>query len=590
MRRTGDSEYIPSSPPASSSRRSSGTTAASEKKIRVVPPKPKSESPSATSAATNSRNPEDNPIRKNVIKNMTTILKTIIEGALENDPTLFEFDAKSTPKNEEEALAKEADQSKQETTKDEDEQQQQQKQQEEGGGGDKASDNATRAQAIADKLASSIEKAMYEQLGEPLPGSKNAAVLQCGDRYKNKFRSLLHNLKDKANQVFQIRVVTGDLTPDELVKMSSEDMANPELKSMSESLRAKSIKNSVLKLSEMPIIKKTHKGDIIMLPSERETSFQEKERKQQQRLQEQQQQQQRQDASLAEQSESRKSSTSATPTTPTVAKDESFNDILARIGVGAESDRGPYVDPQGPRKRKAEVDLEKLLGDDDEEFQLEMDDDEEADTKQDTEINNNMQVDQAMPAGPPKPPVIWNGCVNMPQVANFDAFARQIGGRVMTAEEWAEVLSPTMWLEGRIPVDRVTNYITQTQYSSSREIAILEIEPLGEDALRNALILLDYFNTRRRYGVVAHNKTKVKDFYLIPLRRVEQLPDCLYVVRIEETQRDVDMFLGVVVMHKSDHHHRPPPPAPPVPFAQHPFLPNSYHHHHQQSSHPFYGA
>ncbi|OAD79458.1 hypothetical protein PHYBLDRAFT_157239 [Phycomyces blakesleeanus NRRL 1555(-)] len=165
----------------------------------------------------------------------------------------------------------------------------------------------------------------------------------------------------------------------------------------------------------------------------------------------------------------------------------------------------------------------------------------------------------------------------MPQVAEFEAVARQVGGRPLSDAEWADVLSPTMWIEGRIPQDRVTTYVSQTQYSSSREIILLEIEPstLLPDAakeakdsnLRQSDTLLKYFNSRQRYGVVGHNKTKVKDFYLIPLYKTNDIPDCLYVVRIEESKRDCDLFLGVLVLTKQLEQ-RPLPI--PVAYQNHP--------------------
>lgn len=467
---------------------------------------------------------QENPVRRNVIKNLSAILKTIIDTALAEKSDLFE------------------------------------------GGGAEEMDPIARAETLAKK----IENTMLEQLGDGGQGKKNKQRT-CGEPYKSKFRSLLYNLKDKQNQVFQMRVITGDLSPLELVKMSSEDMANPELKSMSEIFRKTGLKNSVMKLDNTPIIKKTHKGDIIMVPSKDNDTHQ---------------------TIYAEQMESSThhndpppittttSSTSTTreestfsPTitttttttpTPTTSVDGSkvdpLDDILARIGIPTQDDytnnkRGSSLDANGTeytKKRKVTLDMEELLGDEEEEFRVEevdtteLEKEEEKQKEEEVKVENGKQ--QTMEEEEDALPKIWHGRVNMPQVAEFEASARQIGGRILNEAEWEEVLSPTMWIEGRIPFDRVTSYVTQNQYSTSREIVLLEIEPTSNSS--GSQTLLKYLDSRKRYAVVGHNKTIVKDFYLIPLYKTQDIPDCLYVVRVEERKRTCDLFLGVLVISK----------------------------------------
>ncbi|KAI8061292.1 transcription factor S-II, central domain-containing protein [Thamnidium elegans] len=464
---------------------------------------------------------QENPVRRNVIKNMSSILKIIIDSALQENPDLFDSEQEK-PSSEERA----------------------------------------------EKLARSIENTMLEQLGDM---GKSQHRRTCGEPYKSKFRSLLYNLKDKQNKVFQVRVITGDLSPLELVKMSSEDMANPELKSMSEVLRKTALKNSVMKLDNTPIIKKTHKGDIIMVPNKDNDTNQNM---------------------YSEQVESIHTdhTTIPTPSPPasfspkvdertitsfspnsTGSKLDPLDDILARIGIPAHDDNNKRNSSDASaadqsKKRKVTLDVAELLGEEEETpFQVE-----EVDTSellaQEQENNNNdqeekdVEMEEMQEPEEEKLPFIWQGRVNMPQVAEFEASARQIGGRTLSEAEWAEVLSPTMWIEGRIPAERVTSYVTQSQYSNSREIVLLEIEPDTTDQLKPKEIqltnatqsqtLLKYLDSRQRYAVVGHNKTKVKDFYLIPLYKVQHIPDCLYVVRVEETKRECDLFLGVLVLTK----------------------------------------
>ncbi|KAI9004898.1 transcription factor S-II, central domain-containing protein [Phycomyces nitens] len=629
------------------SRSTSGTSALEKSSLALGHHKKPSISISTSSSGPNSpifelQSPnqsatEENPIRKNVVKNMTTILKSIMDTALENEPTLFDSESdqesqdKQTMTEDDDLATKEPahvttvaldptdsgvpesipvpeitsleatlntvatdlivadgtvpyDNDTQGTTSNTPVPQAEPEQINTDPNTtniEKSPAKSRSTQTMAEELAQLIEEAMYLQLGDPV--SQANKPLKCGEKYKGKFRTLLYNLKDKANKVFQIRVITGELTPDELIKMSSEDMANPELKSMSETLRKKSIKNSVLKVQNIPFIKKTHKGDIIMIPKG-ENEYGDDSNKAKQLEQEmvmvyQNNERTGEDDVPGTESDvfpdSRKSSIS---TTPTQARHDPLDDILARIGVSTDgmredSNKRAGVGLAGSdrnKKRKPTFDVEKLLGDED--IQLEIgSDDEGIITTRRTSDGETVRVDNIEVDQTPKLPSIWKGRVNMPQVAEFEAVARQVGGRPLSDTEWADVLSPTMWIEGRIPQDRVTTYVSQTQYSSSREIILLEIEPstLLPDAakeakdsnLRQSDTLLKYFNSRQRYGVVGHNKTKVKDFYLIPLYKAHDIPDCLYVVRIEESKRDCDLFLGVLILTKQPEQRPLPIPA-----------------------------
>lgn len=483
--------------------------------------------PTRSSSPKEQTPPDDDPIRKNVVKNMTTILKSIITFALEKNPKLFDKEAPTAPDTDA-TPSTENDSTMTAPSANE--------------------DRSVEAEKRAATIAEEIEEQMFQQLAEP--GKNNQR--HCGSQYKNKFRSLLHNLKDKSNQAFQMRVITGELSPKDLVAMSAKDMANPELKSMSESMIQESIKNSVLKVSNMPFIKKTHKGDIIMVDNTKRDDRDEDDTLRVSTYRS------RQDSAsaLADGTESRRSSmstnttgaattpTSHVPETPT-SRQHHFDNFFPEV-MEEDEDENNTEEAASAKKRR----IEELL--EEENYVPESysdNEEEEHDKKEESAVSNDQQL-----------PSIWQGRVNMPQVAEFNASARQIGGRTLSTDEWSEVLSPTMWIEGRIPEDRVVNYVTQTQYSTSREIVLLEIEAITEGD-QQLDTLLHYFDSRKRYGVVGHNKTKIKDFYLVPLFKVQQLPDFLYVVRIEETKRVADMFLGVLVLQKQ----RDPVPRPSLP-------------------------
>lgn len=504
---------------------------------------------------------ENDPIRRNVTKSLTATLKGLIEVALKKDPTLFNpDDGVNSPS--ETGTAVDTDQVEDSGAAS--------AEKEIAAGSEKASDNAIAppppsAMHIAEKLATNIETAMFQHLAEPHPKFPASKPQMCGEKYKGKFRSLLYNLKDKANEIFQLRVITGDLTPENLVSMSGEDMANPELKSMSETLRQKSIKNSIMKIQNIPIIKKTHKGDIIMMPSKDNNNTEDQAGISSPlvKLEE-----QKPEGDANRSPNSRKSSLSvSTPKSPSV-KTDSLDEILARMTNSNDQDqdsgkrRADGANSEERKKRK--IDMEKLLGDED--VQLEIGSDDEGIITSSMRNNDgNMNVEESSSfadskASPKSPSVpkdyslqpIWHGKTIMQQVSEFESYAYQIGGRPLSQDAWSDIFTPTIWIEGRIPTDRVTDYLTQTQFSSTKELILIDIKSSQEAGNQEADNLLKYFHSRNRYGVVARNKTTIKDFYIIPLTEQDQLPDCLVALNhsLADTGRNRDMLLGVIVLNK----------------------------------------
>ncbi|KAJ2963403.1 hypothetical protein NQZ79_g1512 [Umbelopsis isabellina] len=265
---------------------------------------------------------------------------------------------------------------------------------------------------------------------------------------------------------------------------------------------------------------------------------------------------------------SRKSSLSvSTPKSPS-AKTESLDDILARMtnsnDQDEESGKRRADGKNNEERKKRKIDMEKLLGDED--VQLEIgSDDEGIITSSMRNNDDHMDVDQSssytdFKASPKSPSVpkdyslqpIWHGKTIMQQVAEFESHAYQIGGRSLSQDAWSDIFTPTIWIEGRIPTDRVTDYLTQTQFSSSKELILIDIRFSQEEGNQEADNLLKYFHTRNRYGVVARNKTTIKDFYIIPLTEQDQLPDCLVALNhdLADTGRGRDMLLGVIVLNK----------------------------------------
>lgn len=84
------------------------------------------------------------------------------------------------------------------------------------------------------KRAQALEKAVYKNLGESTTND-----------YRQKIRSLFVNLKDKNNPSLRESLISGELSPEKLSTMTSEDMASEERKAEDKRIRDQNFHNSL---------------------------------------------------------------------------------------------------------------------------------------------------------------------------------------------------------------------------------------------------------------------------------------------------------------------------------------------------------
>ena len=83
-------------------------------------------------------------------------------------------------------------------------------------------------------------------------------------KYRNKYRSLIFNLKDPKNQGLFRKVINGKIGPERLVQMSAEELASSELAKWREREKIsmlEMIKRDAADKVNQVIVKKTHKGE-----------------------------------------------------------------------------------------------------------------------------------------------------------------------------------------------------------------------------------------------------------------------------------------------------------------------------------------
>ncbi|KAG8688751.1 hypothetical protein FRC08_011277, partial [Ceratobasidium sp. 394] len=109
----------------------------------------------------------------------------------------------------------------------------------------------------AEQFATALEACVFEiyaeqgEFGEKTPGNK----------YKERVRMLNFNLGKKDRQELRKSIRIGRITPDELSRMSSIDLANAHAQQEAQKLAEEAMNHSILQARTAPLRKITHKGE-----------------------------------------------------------------------------------------------------------------------------------------------------------------------------------------------------------------------------------------------------------------------------------------------------------------------------------------
>ncbi|KAI8599317.1 hypothetical protein EDD21DRAFT_380197 [Dissophora ornata] len=459
----------------------------------------------------------------------------------------------------------------------------------------------------ASKLAALIEKELY--MFTATPGQSG-----CGKDYKAKYRSLFFNLKDKNNEGLRARVLSGELEPHELVRLTPEELANPELQSIAEEVRKRSIHDSVLTIEQEPFIKKTHKGDVSFIPgpsmkseSSGSSSDDKTDNKNDKDLESK--------ADVAKDAPEDKPAenilqvpqSSSTPTgTPAT---EALDKLLARIQTNKRSGEEILNDALSSEKRQKVVNTgqDGQAGGSTSSSYLPREPSPyspspspsgtpalKSTTPPDSpppfmleEIERSLKKKTASARREALP--VWQGTLYMHQVAKFLAKAIQVGGNriisgrqttdpfaEMIAPGWTDIMTKAVSIDGRIATSAVESYVTQQRQSPTKEVLVVQFEIDDKDASSASFekrkgefeTLFRYFYQKSRNGVVPHKGRLVKDLYVVPVGAKDALPGYLHGLVEERAltrgadQTRKDALFGVLVVNKASSHHRDHQPQP----------------------------
>ncbi|XP_018420360.1 PREDICTED: PHD finger protein 3 isoform X2 [Nanorana parkeri] len=344
-------------------------------------------------------------------------------------------------------------------------------------------------------------------------------------KYKNKYRSLMFNLRDPKNNVLYKRVLRGDITPEHLIKMTPEELASKELAAWRQRENRHTIEmieKEQREVERRPITKITHKGEIEIesdAPNKEPEAMDTEESVVK---------------PIEKEEEAHKDKdppTESTSDTTAHHKNHLF-DLNCKICTGRMA---PPAEDMSPKKVKVSMGGMR----------------EESDTTSETSsAPGNLKMDILETEKPESPKetffsapssepfniteaaedestflsrltCIWKGFLNMPSVAKFIIKAYPVSGSL---DHLSEDLPDSIQVGGRISPQTVWDYVEKIKASGTKETCVIRFCPETEEDQISYTLLYSYFSSRKRYGVVANNMRQVKDMYLIPLGASEKIP------------------------------------------------------------------
>lgn len=364
--------------------------------------------------------------------------------------------------------------------------------------------------ARAEKFAIQIERAVQDT--HPGAGA-----------YKSQVRTLTFNLKH--NQELANGLLNRTLTPPMLAVMTTEELASKEQQRENAEMKARAEKQSILITEDAPRVRRTHKGeemvgdDNFAIPSD-ETPGPSISRRQTAR---------------------RESNTEAVSPEPEDDEDRDRVELPAHYEQPQPQAKSQQQPPQAQGKAglhietkhspRTDFDINKVF----------------SSVKSPTGSANRRPSNLGGPAGGPgvdpevdrmlqddgnesppyspseetDPNVVWRGDLIMNTISNFHATARYVGGAKLAETiglPWSSLVPKRLSVAGRIDEQKAIEYLCSLRYSVPTDVVVLSLEPVLESSKPDFQRLIDYFVTKKRYGVIGDKGVaNVRDTYLVPV-------------------------------------------------------------------------
>ncbi|KAF2439446.1 hypothetical protein P171DRAFT_525321 [Karstenula rhodostoma CBS 690.94] len=401
-------------------------------------------------------------------------------------------------------------------------------------------------QSIASRLALEIDHAAFLRHGEPA-GPESP--------YSFQLRTILVNIRKNSGLMDQL--LSGSLKADDIVSMSSEEMASDEKQREYAEIRQKNEKQMILTEEPGPRYRTTHKGDELV-ENEATTSTQQDDFK----------------PPLPPQNDEKPALPSPTQESHAVELPEDVGrrePIAVDITGGADSARRPStnfdINSVFAQVRSPKNDQHSFL----QRRQSSIHQHPEKSTQVDADVDRLLKdedgdVDMSTFSDET---IVWRGSLEMQHMEPCASVARFVaGGDFGKAIPWNKLLSATLPIAGRIEEARGDEYIRGLATTGSHDVAVLSLSPVSSEGRTVMDTLYKYFHDRTRWGVIPVDKLDneaMRDLYVIPIPAgPSNLPQFMDLLEhcIIETPRREDMLLLALVA-------KLPDPQPPASYPQH---------------------
>ncbi|XP_038593171.1 PHD finger protein 3 [Micropterus salmoides] len=346
------------------------------------------------------------------------------------------------------------------------------------------------------------------------------------NKYKNKYRSLMFNLKDTKNNVLFKRVLKGEISPGNLIRMSPEELASKELAAWRQRENRHTIEmieKEQREVERRPITKITHKGEIEIESQEPVKAPEPAELEPPPKVTE--------ASAEPPKTPEKKAECTMTVKDSTSQHKSHLFDLHCKICTGRMA---PPVE-EAPTKvvkvattvvrrqsSKAEDTKSTTTPANDDDLHLtvleesfrsahsgyEGRSDHTAGRDEEAAFLSNLKS-------------LWRGFIHMHSVAKFVTKAFPVSGIL---DNLTEDLPDSVQVGGRISPQTVWDYLEKIRATGTKEVCLIRFSPETEEDEISYTLLYAYFSSRRRFGVVSNNLKQVKDMYLIPLGATEKVP------------------------------------------------------------------
>ena len=386
-------------------------------------------------------------------------------------------------------------------------------------------------------------------------------------QYKEKFLMINHNVKN--NVELRDRLLNGSLSPNELSKMTSQDMASKELQEKRAEIKKDAEKQHIIQQEEGPRIRRTHKGEELVGDDAQMTGMGSDSVFAPTPVR-------RRESQIDPNAPKPESPPAGTPVSPVavelpenVGQQQEPATISQPLTVDTNA-RPPPVE----RQSSSAFDIQNVWSSvsgptTDVQYQQapQRNDGQQQPVQTDPEIDHLLKDEEPEEEEPYSPidyaanpdAPVWSGRMVMMNVAGFGGTGKFVAGFNLSSKfRWSDLVPNNLVIEGRIDIDRASEYICGLRFSNTTDVTVVAITPTDDEKARTEFEkLFTYFTERKRYGVVStQGNSVVKDTYLVPLEAgAEKKPDfieLLEVCTIEDPTPERMLLLTMVIRSNPD--------------------------------------